>query len=61
MELTNLWSISRARLLEFMGSHPGAASNLVLALATMLSKRLRKTNEKVAVAQEAMSQAWGGG
>lgn len=60
MEFTNLWSISRPKLLEFMESHPAAGSKLLLALATLLSKRLRKTNEKVAVAQEAMSQAWGG-
>lgn len=61
MEVTSLWSISKASLLQFMDTHPAAASKLVMALAILLSKRLRKTNEKVAVAQEAMSQAWGGG
>ena len=58
-EFATLWSISRQRLEEFMENHPAAAAKVVFAIATQLSKRLRKTNEKVAIAQEAMTQTWG--
>lgn len=60
MEFSNIWSISRQSLEKFLETHPAAAAKLVIAIATQLSKRLRKTNEKVAVAQEAMGQTWNG-
>ncbi|MEM7010059.1 MAG: cyclic nucleotide-binding domain-containing protein [Verrucomicrobiota bacterium] len=58
-EYAYLWSISRDRLMAFLETNPAAAAKLVIAIATQLSKRLRATNEKVAVAQEAMSSTWG--
>lgn len=58
-EYSYLWSISRERLFAFLDTHPDAAAKLVMAIATQLSKRLRTTNEKVAIAQEAMmSSTW---
>ncbi len=53
-EFAVLWSISRAKLEEFIRDHPEAASALLLSIATTLSKKLRRTNEK-AVLQQMMS------
>lgn len=52
--LSQVWKIDRSRLESFLESHPGAAARLLVSVATQLSKRLRKTNEKVAMAREAM-------
>ncbi len=51
-EFSVLWSISRDKLQSYMDSHPVAAGRLLLNVATLLSKRLRKTNEKAAGAQD---------
>ncbi|MFT5466970.1 MAG: CRP/FNR family cyclic AMP-dependent transcriptional regulator [Verrucomicrobiales bacterium] len=58
-EYSYLWSISRDTLMTFLTSHPDATAKLVIAIATQLSRRLRTTNEKVAIAQEAMTGSWG--
>jgi len=52
--LGQIWKIDRARLEDFLEAHPEAAARLLVGVATQLSKRLRKTNEKVAMAREAM-------
>ncbi len=52
--LGQIWKIDRTRLEEFLEAHPEAAARLLVGVATQLSKRLRKTNEKVAMAREAM-------
>jgi CRP-like cAMP-binding protein len=54
-EFAVLWTISRARLEAFMQAQPSAAGKLLLSIATTLSKKLRKTNEK-AVLQQMMAQ-----
>tara|TARA_R110002096_G_scaffold24760_11_gene77972 strand:+ start:1821 stop:2282 length:462 start_codon:yes stop_codon:yes gene_type:complete len=54
-EFSVLWSISRDKLQSFMDSHPAAAAQLLLNVATLLSKRLRKTNEKAAMTQDSPS------
>lgn len=52
--LGQIWKIDRSRLEDFLEAHPQAAARLLVGVATQLSKRLRKTNEKVAMAREAM-------
>ncbi|RFC45047.1 MAG: cAMP-dependent protein kinase [Verrucomicrobia bacterium] len=47
-----LWSISRSKLDAFMHYHPAASSKVLLSIATTLSKKLRRTNEKAAVQQQ---------
>jgi len=54
-EFAVLWAISRARLEAYMQAQPVAAGKLLLSIATTLSKKLRKTNEK-AVLQQMMAQ-----
>jgi CRP-like cAMP-binding protein len=51
---SEVWRIDRARLEQYLEAHPRTASRLLVNVATQLSKRLRKTNEKVAMAREAM-------
>ncbi len=50
-----LWSISRTKLEAFMHDHPIASSKVLLSIATTLSKKLRRTNEKAAL-QQLLSQ-----
>ncbi len=54
-EFSVLWSISRDKLQAYMDTHPAAAAQLLLNVATLLSKRLRKTNEKAALTQDSPS------
>lgn len=44
-----LWSISRAEWDGFMHAHPAASGKVLLNIATVLSRKLRKTNEKAAM------------
>ncbi|NNE93129.1 MAG: cyclic nucleotide-binding domain-containing protein [Verrucomicrobiales bacterium] len=52
--ISQIWKIDRASLEQFLEANPEAAARLLVSVATQLSKRLRKTNEKVAMAREAM-------
>ncbi len=52
--LSQVWRIDRQNLENFLESHPKTASRVLVNIATQLSKRLRRTNEKVALAREAM-------
>ena len=52
--LSEVWKIDRGRLEQYLEAHPRTAARLLVNVATQLSKRLRKTNEKVAMAREAM-------
>lgn len=52
--LSQIWKIDRNRLADFIKAHPEPASRLLYNVATQLSRRLRRTNEKVAMAREAM-------
>ena len=49
-----VWKIDRTRLEQYLEAHPRTASKLLVNISTQLSKRLRRTNEKVAMAREAM-------
>lgn len=51
---SEVWKIDRVRLEQYLEAHPRTAARLLVNVATQLSKRLRKTNEKVAMAREAM-------
>jgi len=51
---SEVWKIDRMRLEQYLEAHPRTAAKLLVNVATQLSKRLRKTNEKVAMAREAM-------
>ncbi len=52
--ISQVWKIDRNQLEQYLEAHPKAAAQLLVSIATQLSKRLRKTNEKVAMAREAM-------
>ncbi len=52
--ISQVWKIDRSQLEQYLEAHPRAATRLLVSVATQLSKRLRKTNEKVAMAREAM-------
>jgi CRP/FNR family transcriptional regulator, cyclic AMP receptor protein len=54
-EFSILWTIGRKELESYMQAHPLASAKVLLNIATLLCKRLRKTNEKVAVQQQLMS------
>jgi len=56
--LSQVWKIDRSRLESYLETHPGAAARLLVSVATQLSKRLRKTNEKVAMAREAVMDSF---
>jgi CRP-like cAMP-binding protein len=51
---SEIWRIDRSRLEQYLEAHPRTAARLLVNIATQLSKRLRKTNQKVAMAREAM-------
>lgn len=51
---SEVWKIDRERLEQYLEAHPRTAARLLVNVSTQLSKRLRKTNEKVAMAREAM-------
>lgn len=52
--LSQAWKIDRSSLEHFLEKNSEAAARVLVGVATQLSKRLRKTNEKVAMAREAM-------
>ena len=52
--LSQAWKIDRSSLEQFFEENSEAAARVLVGIATQLSKRLRKTNEKVAMAREAM-------
>jgi CRP-like cAMP-binding protein len=52
--ITEVWKIDRERLEQYLEAHPRTAVQVLIRIATQLSKRLRTTNEKVAMAREAM-------
>lgn len=52
--LSQIWKIDRASLEQYLEAHPRTAARLLVNIATQLSKRLRSTNEKVAMAREAV-------
>lgn len=52
--LSQIWKIDRSSLEQYLEAHPRTAAALLVNIATQLSKRLRATNEKVAMAREAM-------
>ncbi len=54
LSFSEVWRIDRTRLEQYLEAHPRTAARLLVNVATQLSKRLRKTNEKVALAREAM-------
>ncbi len=56
--ISEVWKIDRSRLEQYLEAHPRTAARLLVNVATQLSKRLRKTNEKVAMAREAMMDSF---
>lgn len=56
--LSQAWKIDRSSLEQFLEDNPNAAARVLVGIATQLSKRLRKTNEKVAMAREAMMDSF---
>ena len=56
--LAQAWKIDRSRLEGYLETHPSTATRVMVNIATQLSKRLRKTNEKVALAREAVMDSF---
>lgn len=56
--LSQVWKIDRAQLENFLEANPEAATRLLVSIATQLSKRLRKANEKAAMAREAVMDSF---
>ena len=52
--LSQVWKIDKSSLEQYLLAHPEPASRVLVNIATQLSRRLRKTNDKVAMAREAM-------
>ncbi len=51
--LSQVWKINKASLEQYLAEDPGAASRVLVNIATQLSKRLRATNDKATLAREA--------
>lgn len=51
-EFSILWTIGREKLESFMQARPLASAKVLRNIATLLCKRLRKANEKVAIHQQ---------
>ncbi|HSI64457.1 MAG TPA: Crp/Fnr family transcriptional regulator [Candidatus Saccharimonadia bacterium] len=49
IEFTQIWKIDRQSLEDFMNVSPLPASHLLIGIASTLSRRLRETNDKVAM------------
>ncbi|MFZ4764230.1 MAG: cyclic nucleotide-binding domain-containing protein [Roseimicrobium sp.] len=49
IEFSQIWRIDRSSLEEFMNVSPLPAAHLLIGIASTLSRRLRETNEKVAL------------
>ncbi len=49
-EYAQLWQISRADLEEFLNRYPNAGSRLLLGIASVLARRVRQLDSKVAIA-----------
>jgi CRP-like cAMP-binding protein len=49
IEFTQIWRIDRQSLEDFMNVSPLPASHLLIGIASTLSRRLRETNDKVAM------------
>ncbi len=58
MEFAQIWRIDRPMIESFMQDNPTGAAQLLVHIATQLSKRLRETNEKVAFVRKTLT---GGG
>lgn len=56
--ISQVWRIDRASLEQYLEAHPKEAARLLVGISTQLSKRLRKTNQKVAMAREAMMDSY---
>ncbi|MFV1993916.1 MAG: Crp/Fnr family transcriptional regulator [Verrucomicrobiales bacterium] len=56
VEFSQLWRINAEMLEDFLSESPVTAANLLIAICTQLSKRVRATNEKVAIAQDTISE-----
>ncbi len=57
VEFSQLWRIDKNMLEEFLSEHPVSAANLLIRICTQLSKRLRTTNEKLAMARDTMQDS----
>jgi CRP/FNR family cyclic AMP-dependent transcriptional regulator len=58
VEFSQIWRIDRAMLEDFLNDYPSEGELLLIQICTQLSKRLRATNQKVAAAQEAVTQSF---
>lgn len=56
--LSQVWKIDRSQLENFLEANSHAATRLLISIATQLSKRLRRANEKAAMAREAVMDSF---
>lgn len=56
--LSQVWKIDKASLEQYLAAEPEVAARVLVNIATQLSKRLRSTNDKVAMAREAMMDSF---
>ncbi len=59
-EFSQVWKVSREDLQEFIRNYPVAGAQLMVAVAGLLSRRLRAMNQRFATLQEALvgHHAW---
>jgi CRP/FNR family cyclic AMP-dependent transcriptional regulator len=58
VEFSQIWRIDRQMLEDFLNDYPSEGELLLIQICTQLSKRLRATNQKVAAAQDAITQSF---
>ena len=57
MEFSQVWRLNRATVDELLKDSPAAAAQLLVAISTQLSRRLRETNEKVTFIRKTIGKA----
>ena len=55
-EYSQIWSVTRSDLEDFVNAYPEAGAQLMLGVSRLLSKRLRAMNERFEMLQKAMSE-----
>ena len=58
IEFSQLWRIDRQMLEDFLNENPMEGEMVLIQICTQLSRRLRATNEKLALAQEAVAKSF---
>ena len=57
MEFSQVWRLNRASVDELLKDSPASAAQLLVAISTQLSRRLRETNDKVTFIRKTIGKA----